>query len=284
MSTFKPICSAEGAHAKLVALKSLKTPDEGDEFIHVIKSAMDDKELVVKVQEPGRMLNMELTIHKLLQGVNNIINYICDYECLFDNLIWHKALNSPRTFCDTSGDKLHLIVMEYINNDLAEYMGTTEINTTILNSIVKQGGFAMLNFHINYNVCHNDINRGNILLDIGEAKELTYTINTNTVSVNTYGYEIIYIDFQRGNIIDVINNYNNNFVNNFQNNISVKSSKSTNDISFQLARDEIALLYELMSKWTNNKVYKVELQQLMNDVMLCDSTDNLFIIINNFTI
>lgn len=294
MSSFKTICSAEGAHAKLIGMKSLKTPDEDDEFIHVIKSIMDDRELVVKVQEPGRMLSMELTIHKLLQGCNNIVNYICDFECLFDNIIWNKPIVSPRYFCDKSGNKLHLIVMEYINNDLAKYMGTTDINDTVLKSLVRQSGFAMLNFHVNYNVCHNDINRGNILLDIGDEKELTYTINNNTVTVNTHGYEIVYIDFQRGNIIDSQSNNNNfkpnrynmnnmNGINNINNTLdnALRASSSTY-ISFQFARDELALLYELMSKWTKNKEYKLSLQKLMNNIMECDSTDNLFMLINNF--
>lgn len=285
MTSFKPVCSAEGAHAKLIGVKSLKTPDEADEFIHVIKSAMDDKELVVKVQEPGHMLSMELTIHKLLQGCNNIINYICDFECLFDNVIWNKPINTPRYFCDTSGDKLHLIVMEYINNDLAEYLGANEIDKIIFDSIVKQSGFAMLNFHINYNVCHNDINRGNILLDIGDAKELTYTINNNTVTIDTHGYEIVYIDFQRGNIIEV-NDYNiGNTVYNTNNNFNIYNANiSSANVLFQFARDELALLYELLSKWTKNKEYKILLQKLMNNIMECETTDTLFELIDKFTV
>lgn len=260
LTTFKSVCNPETASVQLIGLRSLKTPEESDDFVHVIKSAIDKSPIVVKVQEPGRMLKMELDIQKRLRNCNNVVNYICDFECLFDNFIWSKPLQTPRTFCDKKGSALHLIVMEYINNDLANYMESESISKEVLCSLVKQAGYALLDFHINCNVSHNDINRGNVLLDVGIPKTLSYTINEYTATVDTMGVEIVFIDFQRGNIHE----------------------GADEPLAVQLANDELSLVYELMSKWTHE--YKAPLQRLMYDIMETKSLKQLFSIINEFVI
>lgn len=288
MNTFKTVCSPDQASAKLVGVKSLKTPEESDDFVHVLKSVMkgnEGQDLIVKVQEPGRMLSMELEIQKLLTGCNNVIQYICDFECMFDNIVWSKPLDKPRHFCDNKGERMHVIVMEYINNDLSSFMESIDLtnvkNRDIMNSIILQTGLSLLDMHINYKVCHNDINRGNILLDVGIPKTLTYTVGGNTMDVSTLGHEVVYIDFQRGNIIEssapnnetgnIFNPYNINIAN-----INDDSDASDNSVLVQLAVDEISLLYELMSKWTNNAAYKTLLRGMMNDILLCTTVDELF--------
>jgi serine/threonine protein kinase len=268
LTTFKPVCSSEGASAKLKAIKTLKAPDESDEFIHVLKSMMDDKELIVKIQEPGRMVDMEIAIQKRLEGCNNIIRHICHVQCLLD-ISWNKPLEAPRFLCDSSGIPKIMLIMEYINNDLAKFLGTNSVPTNVLYSLVKQAGFAMIEFHIHKYVCHNDINRGNILLHSDSPKNILYTFhNHDDYVVNTYGYEVIFIDFQRGNIFDI----------DFHNN-------SKNDsIVFQLARDEISLMYELMSKWTPQLHYANALRELMNSIMKSTSTDEMIALISGFSI
>lgn len=261
-ATFKTICNPRDASAKLIGLHSIKTPEEGDDYIHVVKSTFQNKELVVKMQEPGRMVSMELNIHNKIKLCNNVIKYICDFECLFDNLIWNNPLETPQYFCNNDGEPMHIIVMEYINNDVAEFLSSEVYDDAILSSIVKQAGLALLDFHINHGVCHNGINRGNILLKIdpNNSRHLTYTIKDNIAHINTHGHEVVYIDFQRGSLIDERNNANN---------------------VLQQAIDEISLLYELMSKWA--KPHKVLLKTLMNSVINAESLNELFHIICNYS-
>lgn len=259
LTTFKAVCSPEGAHGKLLAEKTLKSPDDSDDYVQVIKSKMEDTELIVKVQEKGRLLNRELEIQKLLENQNNVIKFVCSFECNFDRIVWDKPLETPRSFCDKTGDKLTLIIMEYINNDLAEFMETNTYTNEILTSLLKQLGMCLLEIHINHGISHNDLNRGNILLDIDTPKEIKYSVGTLNTTIQTHGYEIILIDFQRS---------------------TISKTKSPKDI-LQYAIDEISLAYDIISRWTTNPSVRTYIQDLVNRVPKISSKRELFNLINS---
>lgn len=246
LTTFKAVCSPETAHAKLFPIQSIKTPDEADEFIHVIQSLVDNKDVIVKVQEPGRMLTMELSIQTLLSSHPNVVRYVCDFECTFNQLLWRQPMYTPRTFCDNEGSPLHILVMEYINNSLDTFLESANYTNNALRSIVKQIGFALLDIHVHYGISHNDLNRGNILLHVGSPDILTYTFNDDVKRVDTEGYLVVLIDFQRSSLVD-----------------------ETDEREYRViqAADEISLAYELMKKWTRNEEHKLKLYSIMMDVM-----------------
>lgn len=281
IATFRSACSPEGASAQLRVIQTLKSPEEGDDYIHVLKSAMNGQDLVVKIQEPGQMLNAELTVHSHLMGCNNIIRYVCDFSCLLD-ITWNKPLEAPRFLCDLHGVPRHIIIMEYINNDLANFLGGEhEIGNELFGSLVQQAGFAMLDFHINKHVCHGDINRGNILLHIDkDTKNLSYTICGRTNCVNTLGHEVIYIDFQRGHIVD--DSETNSNSNMYSNTISISNSNATNKINKSAARDELSLLLQLMSKWTRNTEYTRQLHDAMRTIMVSKTVEDMLDCIESF--
>ena len=279
ISTFRTACSPDSTSTQLRIVRTLKSPEDDIDYIHVLKSAMNRQDLVVKIQDSGQMLSAELTIHNHLLGCNNIIRYVCDFGCLLD-ITWNKPSEKPRFLCDTDGAPRHIIVMEYINNNLAQFLGGEhDIGNELFGSLVQQAGFALLDFHINKHVCHCDINRGNILLQIDEdVKELTYTICGRTNRVNTLGHEVIYIDFQRGHILDdQVANSNSN------SNISVRGDKVTK-INRIAARDELSLLFELMSKWTRNDDYKQRLQDAMRSIMASKREEDMLECVESFTI
>jgi serine/threonine protein kinase len=261
--TFKSVCSPEEAHAKLLGVNSLKTPEEADEFIHVIKSVVGDKSVIVKVQEYGRMLVMELNIQKRLATHPNIVRYICDFECKFNPIVWTKPLEKPRTFCDAEGVKMHLIIMEYINNALDTFLETSDVTGEVLTSLVKQVGFALLDIHLNYGISHNDLNRGNILLQIGEPESIEYVFEDVRKSVQTFGHLVVFIDFQRSSLVEESDEY---------------------EYKIIQAADEISLAFELMKKWTKSPVYKTALHSLMMDIMNTSTLDELIETIDTFTV
>lgn len=252
MTTLQSVCSPEGAHAKLVAKHSVKPPHEADDFIHVIQSAVGTKDVIVKVQEPGRMLDMELKIQRKINHLPNIVKYICDFSCKFDQIVWMKPIHKPRTLCDAEGIPLHIIVMEYINNTLDGFLESETCTDTILNSIVKQVGFTLLDIHINYGISHNDLNRGNILLNVGNPETITYTFGDIIRSVNTEGHLVVLIDFQRSSFVDESDEFNYRVVQ---------------------AGDEISLVYELLKKWipTGKTERKTKLHALMQEIMSASS-------------
>jgi serine/threonine protein kinase len=259
--TLKPVCSPEEAHAKLIATHSLKTPYEADDFVHVLKSKIMDKEVIVKVQEAGRMLNMELSIQRKINNLPNIVKYVCDFSCKFDQLIWTKPISKPRTFCDTEGKSLHIIVMEYINNSLDTFLESETYTDKIVISIVKQLGFTLLDLHVNYGISHNDLNRGNILLHVGNPEIITYTIDGFTRNVDTLGYLVVLIDFQRSSFVDTINEY---------------------EFRVIQAADEISLAYELLKKWIERTEKKEKLHTLMQQIMYASCVKEIVTFIDAF--
>ena len=258
LTTFKIVCNPKDANARLLGIRSFKSLADSDDFVHVALAQMGKKELTIKLQSPGRLLKRELEITKLLKGQNNIIIHICDFQCLFNDIIWMKPLTKPSSLCEEVGTPYHMIVMEYINNDLSEFLELNSYSDEMFRSIIKQIGLSLMEIHINHKISHGDINRGNILLEIGKPKDIIYRIGDLTETVNTYGNEIIWIDFQRGTIFKVEND---------------------SDILFESANDEISMTYELMSKWILNKEYKEDLLKLMNDIMNAVSIKEMFTVI-----
>jgi serine/threonine protein kinase len=261
LTTFKTVCSPKEAHAKLLGVESIKSADEADKFIHVVKSIISNKNAIVKIQEDGRMLRMELDIQKRLGNHPNIVRYICDFACKFNPIIWTKPLLKPRTFCDDKGIDLHMIIMEYINDSLDTFLESKYVTNTVFASIVKQVGFALLDIHLNYGICHNDLNRGNILLEIGEPKQIVYSFGKYKKAINTFGHLVVFIDFQRSNLVEDSEEYVYKIVQ---------------------ASDEISLAYELMKKWSVSPIYKSVLHSLMLDIMDSKTLDSIVERIDTF--
>jgi hypothetical protein len=131
----------------------------------------------------------------------------------------------------------------------------------MLRSIIKQVGLSLMEIHINNKLSHGDVNRGNILLDVGIPKDIVYRIGNLTETINTFGNEVIWLDFQRGSIFNV---------------------EDDNNILYESARDEISMTYELISKWVQGKDNKEQLVKLMNDIMGTTSIKEMFNVIISF--
>jgi predicted unusual protein kinase regulating ubiquinone biosynthesis (AarF/ABC1/UbiB family) len=135
--------------------------------------------------------------------------------------------------------------MEYINNDVSTFLENSAYTHEVLHSIVQQVVFALLDFHMNYGISHNDINRGNLLLQQEDAKDIVYTIGDLTYTMNTCGYTCIFIDFQRGTVLE----------------------KKDADIWLELAVDELTLALYLLSKWVMSEGEKATIQRMGDRIM-----------------
>jgi serine/threonine protein kinase len=310
LTTFKTSCDSKDSQAHLLVTKSIKAPEENTDFVHVLESTYKNTTFVIKVLEPSYQVYKELAIHKLLSDQPNIVQYICDFQCNVDNLIITKPINQPYQLCTDDGQPFHIIVMEHINTDLAEYLKSNDVPEHIFVSIVKQIGFCLLNIHVNYSISHNDINRGNLLLKIdntNQQKEITYTIHNNISTVQTYGHEFILIDFERGSILDqkytnvfrayvniynnmINNNYDNyNEYNNINNNMSnlnntEKAYRKYGSYVVLQARDEITIAYSLLSRWTSSPKYKTAIKSIAEQINETKPLNRLFSLIDTFTV
>jgi len=254
VTSFRTVCNKEAAHLQLQGIRTLKSPTDSDDFVHVALSAIGDKEVIVKLQDSGPPLQRELDIQKLLSAHPNVITYICHFPCVFDSILWGKALEAPTSVCNREGTEYHMIIMEYINNDISTFLERDICTNEILLSIIRQIGLALLEFHINYGISHNDINRGNLLLQCETSRDILYKIGSLETTVNTCGYTCIYIDFQRGTLLH----------------------KEDPEIFLVLAIDEITLAYYLMSKWTTNAEHKAVLNRYMNSIMAANTLEEVW--------
>jgi serine/threonine protein kinase len=191
------------------------------------------------------------------------VAHVYDFACKFDQLVWIKPIHNPRAFCDPEGLTLHIIVMEYINNALDIFLESASYSDIILKSIVQQLGFILLDIHINHGISHNDLNRGNILLNVGNPETLTYTFGDIVRSVNTEGHLVVLIDFQRSSLADIDDEFEYRVVQ---------------------AGDEISLAYELLKKWipSGNLERRAKLHALMQEIMSASSVQEMVDRIDSF--
>lgn len=202
-------------HNVILAEKSLKTMEdindgdiEKDLFTSILLTSVLNKNLVVKVQDVRHPnYHKELNALKFLteQNVYNTVQYICDFRCKSDKLLWKRPILSKTKFCldDDGKHELGYIVMEFLPYNLVDYLSKNNLELKSLNEIIKQLTFTLIILNINFNLNHNDLNSDNLLLEILEKPiEITYKIKhprfrkTLTLGKIISRYRPVIIDFQ----------------------------------------------------------------------------------------
>jgi hypothetical protein len=208
METYSTIClenSDKTPSNWIVPVKSLKTmQDESyDEFVHVMTAMIkDDIPIIVKIQEDSRMLRTELQIMKILKqhSVPNTAYYICYFSCSDTFTRLSKPINGSDRLCIGGTDVIHIILMEYVTEDITSILDKCNFNQLV--SILQQSMFFIGTIGLNHNITHGDLHSGNVLIRPCKLdKIVTYKILDQTINVNTYGYEVVFIDFQRSRIV-----------------------------------------------------------------------------------
>jgi hypothetical protein len=166
------------------------------------------------------------------------------FKCKNDLINWKQPVTQPKQFCSGKTDLTSVFVMEHIPHNLIEYAIS---HPTPKAPILKQIGFALLNLQVQWGLTHGDIASGNIMLDIGDPKTITYTIG-GPIHVDTQGYEVVFIDFQR--------------------------SVQTRELGAVL--DEICLAYELLWRWA-----KWPIRDLMDRIEATTSIPELITILQS---
>ena len=264
LSTFKTVCNPKDAHARLQGIETLKSPDDSDSYVQVIKSIITDHRdtpFIVKIQPPGLQFQKEIRAQELLQGQNNVVRFICHFSCPFNLVEWSSPVKTPRAFCNPEDGKgLNIILMEYISHDLANFLEEGEYGPDILESIIKQVGFSLMEIHFNRGISHNDVNRGNILLDIDKPKTIEYKIGALKASIDTLGHECVWLDFER----------------------STNLPNKKNKTAIIFAVNEISLAYYYMSLWS--KQFKKVIEDLSTAVSDAKTIRSIFHLIRDFSL
>jgi predicted unusual protein kinase regulating ubiquinone biosynthesis (AarF/ABC1/UbiB family) len=86
------------------------------------------------------------------------------------------------------------VVMEYIEHiEIDKFIESSSLQ--LIRSMTVQSLFMIADLMLNYNIVHNDINSGNILIRKTTRKENRFTIEGKTYRVKTHGYMPMLVDF-----------------------------------------------------------------------------------------
>ncbi len=154
------------------------------------------KHIVVKIGKVNKTIEKEYYIGRKLEELNiyGFINYMCLFVC-FDDTYQKIDMNSQLqlSLCSASNNnenKKAILVMPFIQEGSIKNFNWFNQNNPDKFNILK----SFMSLTIAYNMCgfiHNDLHLDNILL----KKTKKTTIKYDTITIETYGYKAIIMDF-----------------------------------------------------------------------------------------
>jgi len=189
---------------EIVGVQSFKSSDETgdgtDEFVHVIRSVLQKHRfpVVVKIHDSqSYFVEKELFALNRLADFENSVKKICDFSCLDDKSRWKNMIHSPVKFCNNKHDKLHFIVLEYIDNgDIESFLAKNPSRPTIC-SLFLQVELAIIKLALDYRLSHGDLNSGNIMISATEKSRIHYRVLDKEYRITSHGILPKLIDYGR---------------------------------------------------------------------------------------
>ena len=200
MTSYKVKCGKD----LLLGYKSIKSAEETsmypNDFVHVIKSKLENYNdpVVVKIYDnENEHLGIEIKILERINGYRNTAILICHFSCKDNKNNYFSKIIKPIRFCTNGSHSLHYFVYEYIvTGDISDFF-TKNTDKPVIKSFVLQLIAVIIELAVVYRIYHGDINSGNIMVDTTEEKTLDYCIETETVTIETYGIMPKMIDYGR---------------------------------------------------------------------------------------
>ena len=155
------------------------TGDEPNEFVHVIKSVLDNykKPVIVKIHDSvSYFVEKEITALNKLSEFENSVKKICDFSCLDDKARWKHMINHAIKFCNNKKNRLHFIVLEYIENGDIDLFFSKNPSKEMICSFFLQIELSIIKLALDYRISHGDLNSGNILISGTEKSRIHYKI------------------------------------------------------------------------------------------------------------
>jgi serine/threonine protein kinase len=189
---------------EIIGIQSIKTSeetgDEPNEFVHVIKAVLDkyDVPIIVKIHDSvSYFVEKEITALNKLSEFENSVKKICDFSCLDDKARWKHMIRSPIKFCNNKKDKLHIIILEYIENGDLELFFSKNPSKKVLCSLFLQIELTIIRLALDYRISHGDLHSGNILIHSTEKSRIHYKVLGKEYRITSYGILPKLIDFGR---------------------------------------------------------------------------------------
>jgi serine/threonine protein kinase len=174
----------------LLGYNSIKSAEDPNDFVHVVKSKLENYNdpVVVKIYDSeNEHLGIEIKILERINGYRNTAILICHFSCKDNKNNYFSKIIKPIRFCTNGSHSLHYFVYEYIaTGDISTFF-TKNTDKDVVKSFVLQLIAVIIELAVVYRIYHGDINSGNIMVDTTEDKTLDYCIETETVTIETYG-------------------------------------------------------------------------------------------------
>lgn len=183
------------------------------------------KHIVVKIGKVNKTIEKEYHIGRKLeeQKIYGFIGYMCLFVCFDDTYQKIDMNNSMLSLCSASKEKESepenkkaILVMPFIQEgSLKNFNWFNGDKFNVLKSIIKQ---TVISLTIAYNKCgfiHNDLHLDNILLKKTKKETIKYQVNDNNkntkeITIKTYGYKSIIMDFD-SSMINIDNKSKNGY-------------------------------------------------------------------------
>ena len=201
------------------------TGDEPNEFVHVIKSVLDNykKPVIVKIHDSvSYFVEKEITALNKLSEFENSVKKICDFSCfgcgirsiaedtthvlkddigdlqnMDDKARWKHMINHPIKFCNNKKNRLHFIVLEYIENGDIDLFFSKNPSKEMICSFFLQIELSIIKLALDYRISHGDLNSGNILISGTEKSRIHYKIMGKEYRIASHGIIPKFIDYGR---------------------------------------------------------------------------------------
>jgi len=171
------------------------------------------KEMVFKIsQDINYVIEHEYNIMQSLNDLSSFCPHFCKSFGILEELVEPKFKNidnNPFNITSNYGINKKILLIEYIKDSykLYNYIKSSDINESILYSLIKQVILSIAIAQNKKNFTHYDLHSCNIMIKKCDPNiSFLYVIDSDSFLVPTYGYYPVIIDFGFSYVKEIENN------------------------------------------------------------------------------
>jgi hypothetical protein len=205
IQTFCSMCDDRiKADAHWTVNKTIQSSEEtSDGFAVIGLGELLKKPIIFKIMDNSWRSRKEKRVHKVFRMFphKNIVQSICEFSCMDDELRWLKKIQTPQILCNPDGkSKFTIILQEFIEG--GDLTNIHDWNYSIWKSVALQLMFTSIELFDKLGFIYEDWNLRNILADTTDNKVLTYiAYDKKWIVRDSFGISPVFTDFSRSDIL-----------------------------------------------------------------------------------
>lgn len=205
IQTFCSMCDDKiKADAHWTVNKTIQSSEEtSDGFAVIGLGELLKNPIIFKIMDNSWRSKKEKKVHKVFRMFphKNIVQSICEFSCIDDELRWLKKIQAPQILCNPDGkSKFTIILQEFIEG--GDLTNIRDWNYFMWKSVSLQLMFTSIELFDKLGFIYEDWNLRNILADTTDNKVLTYIAYGKKWIVRDSVYiSPVFTDFSRSDIL-----------------------------------------------------------------------------------